>query len=60
MHLVVSQRLVSRDMAKIVDCPHCGVIAGETCLRVRGKPRESQHAERHIAAARTLTVGPTS
>lgn len=39
--------MTSRDQARQVDCPNCSAKAGEKCLGVRGKIRESCHLERH-------------
>lgn len=40
----------SRTDARTVACPYCHARAGELCQGPRGKLRESNHAERHLAA----------
>jgi hypothetical protein len=47
--------MVSRTEARTVDCPACGAKAGERCRGLRGRPRESNHAERAEAAAAART-----
>lgn len=40
-----------RSTVRQVACPLCGATAGEPCVGARGKPRESNHSERVLAAA---------
>jgi len=40
-----------RSTVRRVACPRCGAAPDDPCVGVRGKPRESNHRERVLAAA---------
>jgi len=40
------RRPLSREQVRKVPCPACGVLAGEPCRGVHGRPRKSNHAAR--------------